>query len=96
LAPRVAKAYGMSTAVFCRQALGLPPGQLHLLRTNPPDEMLARLEAGAGISIKRLKEMTEGGMVEKSRKLLAERLQQDPYILNISFSPGYSRPLTKE
>jgi hypothetical protein len=93
---RVAKAYGLTTAIFCHHALGLPPGQLHLLRTNPPDEVLTRLEAGTGISIKRLKEMTEGAMMEKSRKLLAESLQQDPYRQNISFPPGYTKSVAKE
>ena len=69
---RLAKAYGLTTATFYRYALGLPRAGLQLLRTNPPEEVLARLEAGTGVSIAKLRTMTDGAMKDEYRRFLAE------------------------
>lgn len=86
---RVAKAYGLTTPIFCCYALGIPRGHIHLLRMNPSKEVLAKLEAGTGVSVQRLQEMTEGALLEQynasleqSRRCLAKLLKQYPNMLN--------------
>ena len=38
---RLAAAYGVSKLTFCRQALGLTPPEIAMLRDNPPEQALA-------------------------------------------------------
>jgi hypothetical protein len=81
---RVAKAYGLTAPVFCRYGLGLPQGCIRILCTDPPDEVLAALEAGTGVPAARLRNMTESALLERSRRLLEEVRHQDLYLLNMS------------
>jgi len=62
-----------------RYTLGLLPRSIRILRMNPTDEVLAMLEAGTGVSVARLRTMTEGALMEESQKLLADFLQRDPF-----------------
>lgn len=55
---RLADAYGVSVAIFSKHALGIPPDQVYKLTNDPTEDVLARLEAGTGIPVERLREMT--------------------------------------
>jgi hypothetical protein len=51
---RLAAEYGVSKLTFCRQALGLMPPEIALLRDNPPEQALCSLEAGTGVPLQQL------------------------------------------
>jgi hypothetical protein len=46
---RLAAEYGVSMAVFCRHALGLTHQEICLLRSDPSEEVLRKLEAESRI-----------------------------------------------
>ncbi|MBT9587880.1 TniQ family protein [bacterium] len=55
---RLAVEYGVSLPVFYRQALGLAPQEFTLMRNNPPDEALHKLEVGTGVPLQDLRDMS--------------------------------------
>lgn len=56
---RLADAYGIGLANFCRHGLGCDAGDLDRCKIDPPQELLERLSRGTGQSIRRLRNMTE-------------------------------------
>lgn len=56
---RLAKAYGMGLATFCRHALQCEIGDIDRCRHAPPEHLLVRLSHGTGLPIRRFRNMTE-------------------------------------
>lgn len=69
---RIAMAHGVSVLVFCRHALGCTPCALSSWAGGPPPSVLRRLEAGTGVPMKRMREMT----FEDAMRRVAEDLRQ--------------------
>jgi hypothetical protein len=79
---RLAKAYGVSVPVFCKHALGIPQNQIFLLNTYPPEEALARLAAGTGIPIERLRDMTIYKRWERLMNHAKALLEENPRVFD--------------
>lgn len=75
---RLAAAYGVSKLAFCRQALGLRPPEIALLRDNPPEQVLRRLEAGTGVPLQQLQNMSIHTLLRRVIEALERFSQEDP------------------
>ena len=75
---RLADAYGVSFRVFCRHALGLSREEMGSLRDKPSEETLRTLEAGTGVSIERLRDMTTLRVIQRCTQALERFMQADP------------------
>lgn len=54
----LAETYGTGLATFCRHGLGVTLEEWATFRDDPPLSVLARLSAGTGLSLRRLRNMT--------------------------------------
>jgi hypothetical protein len=75
---RLAAAYGVSKLTFCCQALGLTPPEIALLRDNPPEQALRRLEAGTGVPLQQLQNMSIHTLFQRITEGLERFRQEDP------------------
>jgi TniQ len=75
---RLAAEYGVSKPVFCRHALGLTHQEIGLLRSNPPEEVLSKLETGTGVPLQRLQDMTTIKVFQRMTRALEQFMQEDP------------------
>ena len=75
---RLAAAYGVSKLTFCCQALGLTPPEIALLRDNPPEQALRRLEAGTGVELQQLQNMSIHTLLRRITEALERLRQEDP------------------
>jgi hypothetical protein len=55
---RLADAHGVRLGTFCRHGLGITLEEWVSFRDDPPPAVLARLSAGTGLSLRRLRNMT--------------------------------------
>jgi hypothetical protein len=74
----LAAAYGVSKLTFCCQALGLKPQEIALLRDNPPEQALRKLEAGTGVPLQQLQDMTIHTLFRRMTQALERIRQEDP------------------
>jgi hypothetical protein len=75
---RLAVAYGVSKPAFCRQALGLTRPEIALLRDNPPEQALRRLEAGTGVPLQQLQNMLVHTLFQRLTEALEQLRREDP------------------
>lgn len=75
---RLAEAYGVSKLTFCRQALGLTPPEIALLRDNPPEQALRKLEAGTGVPLQQLQNMSIHTLFRRMTEALERFRKEDP------------------
>ena len=73
---RLANAYGVSYAVFCRHALGLSLVDAHRLYDEPPEGALVKLAAGTGMPVDRLRQRTVGALLERCQRELERQLSE--------------------
>ena len=79
---RLAEAYGVGLATFCRHGLGCDPGDLDRCRVDPPSALLERLSRGTGQSIRRLRNMTDAGCHARMQVALRWIVRCDPEIVH--------------
>jgi len=76
---RTAAAYGVSMAVFCRHALGVERQEMcRLDSTDPPIAALFAIEAGSGIPIEQLQDMTHARVFARIWADLEDMMKLDP------------------
>jgi len=79
---RLADAYGISLATFCRHGLGCDPGDLDRCRVDPSQALLERLSRGTGQPIRRLRNMTEARCHVRTNVALRWIIRRDPQIVH--------------
>lgn len=62
---RVAREYGVRYRTFCRYGLGLDHETINLMCHHPPEATLAKISAGTGVPLSRLREMTIGSLISQ-------------------------------
>ena len=79
---RLAGAYGVGVETFCRYGLGITRRQWESGLDDPPAAVLARLSAGSGLSVRRLRNMTArrsyARLLLDMRRLCSEHPEQLP------------------
>lgn len=75
---RLAKAYGVTFNTFCKHALGVPRSDTILLFRDPPEDVLIKLEAGTGITIEQLRDMTLDNVWKRIMRQLEIEYQRNP------------------
>jgi hypothetical protein len=75
---RVAAAYEVPTSVFCRHAFGREKQEIEALRDDVPMSVLLAIEAGTGITVEQLREMTYGTMLAQIHADLDEMMKHEP------------------
>lgn len=75
---RLARAYGVTDRVFYKHALGCPAGEPMEMNAYPPTDVLERLEAGTGVPIERLRDMTTDRMMARTIAELRQVVMTGP------------------
>jgi hypothetical protein len=75
---RLARAYGVTDRMFYKHALGCPAGEPTEMNAYPPMSVLERLEAGTGVPIKRLRDMTTDRMMARTIAELRQTVMMGP------------------
>ena len=73
---RIADAYGTSYPSFCRYGLGVELSELGRLNDDPRPEVLGRLAAGTGLSMRRLRSMTWSCLWRRLQRAVERAIEQ--------------------